>query len=701
MRKSEEELQSEVQPSTISGETLRNHDAFMEAVSRACDPVLSGGTRMLLEFLEEVRELKDLASREDDKSNIRRYAEDLALLDELLEGETGCPVILEFPDDEREKIEVRELIVHGPVETFIKNKWDTLCKVHGLNTRILGFLVENTTPPKTLVLDGPNRKILETLAGMFADGASKYPGLAHKVMSWPITRYMPRPPKDEFPDFTFSKVSRDLPYTWGTGPTIQVLTTRETLTTSWLVFHPKANWDADIGRQRFMSLAKEAGEIVGRILPDCPIWEPTGLAAFYYCNLWLQTMHLLRRTCRHDDGWDGLFDDDSDFWDEAWRKGLYKFWKSDDVFLDSALACNTLLAGDYQRVREDIKNHLQQAEKPNEPANGQVLPFDIPVLIERLKMLRSALDSGDEDLIGRARNNLGRYVGSAERLYEALQEPLRGSTADAIERLKWVGDARKGRTNTGLYPALLDALATPEFIAELERWQAQRSETPADDEQDETSNTLEEGSGFWTLTFHGKKLPAVQGREAFAYLGHILTHPKEWIPATQVAEVAHAPTSAEQRRPPEIMDQEDGREENGPLSRKGIRYQDSENKADRRYLEECYETLSGLRADQQRAKDNGDEASADECQQKIDGITGELKGLTGPGGRLQKFANEVDRAYSAVQKAVKRVMNKVQRHSPELHQHLKNCIHFDKPCISYRPETRTEWDWIKPQREKS
>ena len=240
MRKSEEELQSEVQPSTISGETLRNHDAFMEAVSRACDPVLSGGTRMLLEFLEEVRELKDLASREDDKSNIRRYAEDLALLDELLEGETGCPVILEFPDDEREKIEVRELIVHGPVETFIKNKWDTLCKVHGLNIRILGFLVENTTPPKTLVLDGPNRKILETLAGMFADGASKYPGLAHKVMSWPITRYMPRPPKDEFPDFTFSKVSRDLPYTWGTGPTIQVLTTRETLTTSWLVFHPNS-----------------------------------------------------------------------------------------------------------------------------------------------------------------------------------------------------------------------------------------------------------------------------------------------------------------------------------------------------------------------------------------------------------------------------------------------------------------------------
>ncbi len=359
------------------------------------------------------------------------------------------------------------------------------------------------------------------------------------------------------------------------------------------------------------------------------------------------------------------------------------------------------IEGKLRRRAARAEQALSQAKADMREPDQRPTKPDIPGLIERLKTLRSALDSHNEEPIRRARNDLKAYVGSAEGLYDALQEPLRGSTADAMERLKWVGDARKSRMNTGLYAALLDELATTDFIVELERWLGHQGGMPTDYTQGETYNAFQEGSGFWTITFQGKKLPAMQGREAFAYFAYVLTHPKEWISAMRVVEAVHEAGSARQRRPLETPDQEDAGEEESPSHKKGIKHQDSENKADWKYLKKCYEKLSSLRAEQQRAKDNNDEASADRCQQETDAILKELKGLTGPRGRLQKFADEVDNAYYTVRKARDRVLSKVADHGPELLQHLKNCIHFDKPCISYQPETLTMWHWAKPQKEKS
>ncbi len=356
------------------------------------------------------------------------------------------------------------------------------------------------------------------------------------------------------------------------------------------------------------------------------------------------------------------------------------------------------IVGKLRRRADRAEQALSREEaEVRERERGTSKP-DIPGLIERLKALRSALDSGDKELARRARNALKAYAGSAERLYDALQEPLRGSTAYALERLKWVGDARKNRSNTGLYNQLLDELATPEFIAELERWLRQGG-IPTDYARDETYNAFEEGSGFWTVTFRGKKLPAMQGREAFAYLAYILTHPGEWISAMCVMEAAHEAESARQRRPLETPDQEDAGEEESRSRKKGIKHQDGENTADRKYLRECHERLSHLRAELERAQNNRDTATAAACQQEIDSITSELRQLIRPGGRLQKFTTEVDRAYTCIQKARSRVLEKVAGHSPELLQHLENCIHFDKPCISYQPETPTEWHWATPQKE--
>ena len=57
----------------------------------------------------------------------------------------------------------------------------------------------------------------------------------------------------------------------------------------------------------------------------------------------------------YDDGWDGLFDEDSDYSEEGFRNGLYCFWESKDVFLDSAFLCNELL--NHVSVEKPMPNH--------------------------------------------------------------------------------------------------------------------------------------------------------------------------------------------------------------------------------------------------------------------------------------------------------------------------------------------------------
>ena len=214
---------------------------------------------------------------------------------------------------------------------------------------------------------------------------------------------------------------------------------------------------------------------------------------------------------------------------------------------------------------------------------------------------------------------------------------------------------------------------------------------------DEKLNILEEGTGFWTITFRGKKLPAIRGREAFAYAAYVLSHPHEWLPALRVTEEVHEPES---KPPQKETDQDNPKDEEMSLDKKGIKYKDSENKADRQYLEKCWRELSRLRAEQEKAKANGDEATAEVRQNRFDEIRTEVRKLTGPRGKFTKFANSVDKAFYAVRRDTERVRARVEKHSPELAQHLKNCIHFDKPCISYQPETPTEWQWVKPRDEK-
>ncbi|MFC1634141.1 hypothetical protein ACFL5Z_04815 [Planctomycetota bacterium] len=286
--------------------------------------------------------------------------ETIDLLKELIDWKSGsCDLVLDNEDVEETKI--TNLIIIGPVNHYIEKKSDVLSKLHALVVKKYNqYLMGEITTKTNYAFSSAVRSRLQLLMRQFEDGASKYPGLSNMVMSWPFMHLMPRPPKDKFPDFEFPRM-REKKYSFDimlTSP----LVTSETLTNMWF----KAKDEA--GLNRFRALAEEAGQTVAEVVFDYkePLWAcdetyrklwgikkpcpPDVKYSFMFThisqrfiNLWFQAIHMLRRTLIYYDGWDGLFDEDSNFSDEGFHKGLYNFWESKDVFLDSALVCNMLL----------------------------------------------------------------------------------------------------------------------------------------------------------------------------------------------------------------------------------------------------------------------------------------------------------------------------------------------------------------------
>ncbi len=236
----------------------------------------------------------------------------------------------------------------GPVECYIEAKYDALSRLyaHNITNSFGGFLTEEMEPQINIQMYPFERSKLELLMRLFEDGASKYPGLAHSVMSWPLLRFMPRPPKHIFPDFEFPKQRERGYYATFLHPCPMVTAKTET----WSCYGNTS----EAGGGRFRALALEAGEIAARALFGSE--RPLGICLVVEkkifsrdllgvgIDFWLQAIHLMRGTLKNNDGWDGLFDGDSDYGEKGLEEGLYRFWRSEDVFLDSALLCNEILS---------------------------------------------------------------------------------------------------------------------------------------------------------------------------------------------------------------------------------------------------------------------------------------------------------------------------------------------------------------------
>ena len=319
----------------------------------------------------------------------------VGLLKELMDWESGS-FKFELDDEDVEEAGTVECRITGPVTHYIEEKSDLLSKLHALLIKkFAGCLTGEIAVKTDYALSSGVRSKIELLTRQFEDGASKHPGLANMVMSWPFMHLMPRPPKEYFPDFELPKM-REKKYSFDLM-SCSPLVTSETMAS--VFFRAKD----EAGLNRFRALATEAGQIVAEVVFDYkePLW-PCNLMQCSSCdekqgriwcfkdiphrsiNLWLQAIHMFRRTLVCHDGWDGLFDEDSDFSDEGYHKGLYNFWESKDVFLDSALVCNMLLNNAkihqnptkekkniWEDVSSDMKKAIQDFRKESEAKKSE------------------------------------------------------------------------------------------------------------------------------------------------------------------------------------------------------------------------------------------------------------------------------------------------------------------------------------------
>jgi hypothetical protein len=301
----------------------------------------------------------------------KKYSpDDLKTFDKLLACEIGR-LKIEIPDEKEIDSKKVWIIITPPIALYIKEKYETLCKLHYNLARSSRLLpLEKVNFKNINDLSKENRSALESLLRHFEAGADKYPYLTHCVLSWPFLRKMPKPPGEYINERIKRFLEKYNSYTYnflvsfGSSPFI----TEQTLAKDWFDGHK----DSVKGLQRFYNLATEAGQLLWAIMTKENTKTTSELLRMEFANIWLFSIHNLRETHVTNDGWDGLFDDDSDFCDESWRKGLYIFRYTNDIFYESMRLCTKLL--DSERGTAEQKG----TEKPE-----KAIPKEIE-LMERL-----------------------------------------------------------------------------------------------------------------------------------------------------------------------------------------------------------------------------------------------------------------------------------------------------------------------------
>ena len=243
-------------------------------------------------------------------------SEENDLLKNLEDWEPGSFAFETHHEDDDEDKPLEGISLIGPISFYITEKADVLAKLYSVLVKdYWGFLTEDSPPNASYSLSASQRSKLELLRRQFEAGAAKYPGISSMVMSWPFMQLMPRPPKNKLPDFKFHKMRETMPFSSIMFP--RPLMTAKTMTKTWLRSGEKT------GLTRFKLLASEAGEVAGDIMFEGirprksgfgeyggRVWGPDLLESAV--SIWLQAMHLFRNTLTSSDGWDGLFDEDSD-----------------------------------------------------------------------------------------------------------------------------------------------------------------------------------------------------------------------------------------------------------------------------------------------------------------------------------------------------------------------------------------------------
>jgi hypothetical protein len=105
---------------------------------------------------------------------------------------------------------------------------------------------------------------------------------------------------------------------------------------------------------------------------------------------------------------------------------------------------------------------------------------------------------------------------------------------------------------------------------------------------------------------------------------------------------------------------------------------------DRAALKQYRDRLRHLSAEMDEHMANGNEDAATRVQVEHDWLLSELSAATGIGGHTRNFPDSAERARTAVGKAIRRVLARINEADPHIGRHLRESIRTGAVC-SYRP----------------
>ena len=99
-----------------------------------------------------------------------------------------------------------------------------------------------------------------------------------------------------------------------------------------------------------------------------------------------------------------------------------------------------------------------------------------------------------------------------------------------------------------------------------------------------------------------------------------------------------------------------------------------------------------LQATRDEAEGWGDDERAARAREEMDYLADELSRAVGLGGRDRKMGSDAERARVNVTRTVRAALERIQKHSPALGEHLAKSLHTGTFC-SYRPDERARISW--------
>jgi non-specific serine/threonine protein kinase len=155
---------------------------------------------------------------------------------------------------------------------------------------------------------------------------------------------------------------------------------------------------------------------------------------------------------------------------------------------------------------------------------------------------------------------------------------------------------------------------------------------------------------MWTVTSSNGIVVNLKDSKGLAYLNHLVTHPRQEIHVTQLAELTDISSDA------------------------GV-------VLDGRAKTEYKERLDALRDRLVEAERFGDATRAEATRAEIDAIADQLAGAVGLGGRDRKLGSHVERVRINVQRRIRDTIQRIDEHDPALGRYLASTIKTGILCV--------------------